>query len=550
MAIKWFNDYSGGINNNTPGLLGDNETEMNINVSQAQAANIAHRLGSELFLDSLHASNPIRGLHMYQKEDDNNYFHTVCSGNLYVNGVGTWSSQESSVWDAASEIDMVNYVNRHYMASSTASENLRYATDSGATTVAALFTATASTSSTGSTLVISENKFSEFIVGFTIHNITDGTSRTVTGYTNPTTVTVNSAINDTWDSDSLVIYLDPRYLAVNGAYMLMMRNSVFPRRSYFTNVDSQNTSLATDFFITNTPPTGGAAFGNGRSFVIFTKNDYSIVDPAQPLYVTPVDGFGCVSHRSIVSIKGHLIYLGKDTFYDLPTNSSTPNDLARAIKNDVTGDALFNQVDRSNMNVYAAGQIGDYYYCAVRDLAGTVKGQTIESAVFVIDLSQNNWKVETYPNSDIGAVFAQFTNSDGETNLYAGSYSHGGVYKLGVMGVYTDDDSTGTPQTVTATTITKHYEISVEKETVIPKLWFKYSSASGINVSYSINGSSTYTALETLPAYTAGLWSVDSIDLGEPLRTISLKLTYTGNTIIYGIGYSKLPGGDEGIKGL
>jgi len=554
MAIIWNNDLGGSINNNTPGLLANNEFDLALDVSQAQSGNVAHRLGSDLYLNSVSASNAVRGLDMYQKNNDLNYLHMVHDGNLYVNGVSTWTLQDSNEWAVGSNIEMANYINRHYMASSTSGEFLKYATDTGSVVTAIPWTTTVSATSTGSTLVISENKFSEFVVGMTIYNTTDGTNTTITGYTNPTTVTTGTAINDTWDNDTVVMYTDPKYLVVNGAFMLTVGNSVFPRRTYFTRTDSANIEFATDFFITQYTPTGAASFGNGRSFVIFTKNDYTVVDPAQPEYTDTVDGFGCVSHRSIVSVKGNLIYLGQDAFYLLATSGSAPIDTARRIKNNLTGDALFNKIDKSLLSVTAAGTIGDYYYCAVRNLSGTVRGKTIQSAIFVIDLSQDNWKVETYVNNTLASVFARFTDANGNTDLYGGSYSNGTVYKIGVMGLYTDDNRSGVPQTVTSTVLTKHYEYignnGVTNEIMTDKLWFKYKSSSTISVSYSLNGATSYTLLGNLPAYTTTEWTYQYIDLGTESRTIGLELSFTGNTIIYAIGFEgKLQKG-QGIKGL
>jgi hypothetical protein len=221
----------------------------------------------------------------------------------------------------------------------------------------------------------------------------------------------------------------------------------------------------------------------------------------------------------------------------------------------LTADGLFNKIDKGLLKVTAAGYLNDCYYCAVRDMSGTVKGETLESAVFVIDLSQDNWKVETYPTNDIGAVFAQFTNSDGETNLYSGSFSNGTVYKMAVPGVYTDDDTTGTPHAVTATTLTKQYEYinkstGVTKAVLTRQLWFKYSSSSTIQVSFAENGGS-YTVLDTLPAYTSSMWTYGYIDVGsDTARTFGIKLTYTGNTIIYAIGINADLQEGDGIKGL
>lgn len=552
--VIWSNDLSGSINQNTPALLANNEFEMLKDVSQVQVGNVSHRLGTKLYLNSL-GSSQIRGLGEYRKPTGVNYMHVIYNGGLYVNGVSTWTLQNAAVWDSTSDIDRANYIDRHYFASSKAGENIRYATETGSVQVANIFSVVASTDSTGNTLVVTTNSFSRFMIGFTIFNTTDSTSAVITGYTNATTVILNTSIGDTWDNDNLQIYLDSKYLAVNGAYMMAVGNSIFPRRSYFTNVDSDKISLATDFFITSLPPTGVASMGNGRTFIIFTRKGYMQVDPSDPVYTREVDGFGCVSHRSIKTLKGSVIYLGVDGFYQLSPNSSLPQEMSIKIKNDILGDALFNKINKGLYTVSAAGIKGNFYYCAVRSLTGSVKGKTLNSAVFVIDISQNNWKVETYTTNDLASVMAEFTGSNGETELMGGSFSNGTVYRMGVPGVYTDDNTTGVAQVINSSLTTKHYEYvtsstGASKTALTRKLWFKYRSTSSISVSYSLDGSSKYVDVGDLPAWINSLWRYEYIDINVESRTISVDLGFTGDTTIYAIGFDADLQRGEGIKGL
>lgn len=77
-------------------------------------------------------------------------------------------------------------------------------------------TGTASASSTGSTLVATSGIFNSNDVGNTVYNVTDSTYAVITGYTNTTTVTVSSAIGNTWDGDSIAIYYTKALLTVGG----------------------------------------------------------------------------------------------------------------------------------------------------------------------------------------------------------------------------------------------------------------------------------------------------------------------------------------------
>lgn len=85
--------------------------------------------------------------------------------------------------------------------------DIRLSPYSPGTAIAAL---TAQASSTGSTLDMGQNIFDSGMVGFNkVLNLTDGTSRTITGYTDANTVTLDgAAINDTWDGDVIALSIE------------------------------------------------------------------------------------------------------------------------------------------------------------------------------------------------------------------------------------------------------------------------------------------------------------------------------------------------------
>lgn len=66
-------------------------------------------------------------------------------------------------------------------------------------------TGTASASSTSTTLVASSAIFDSNMVGDTVYNSTDSESATITGYTNTTTVTLDTTIDDDWDGDTIYV---------------------------------------------------------------------------------------------------------------------------------------------------------------------------------------------------------------------------------------------------------------------------------------------------------------------------------------------------------
>lgn len=555
-VIQWYNNLTGGSNQSTTSLVADNETQISVNTTQDDIGSIAHRLGAKLFLDSVHASNPVRGSKMFQKNDGTKYLHMIASGNLYVNGVSTWTTQESSVWNAASEINMANFIGKQFFASSNSTENIRYGTETGSTSLLTLFSTTVSASSTGSTLVASTSVFNSGMVGMTVTNTTDGATRTITAYTSATTVTVNSAINDTWDGDSIVMYIAAKYLAVNGAYMVLANNPVYPRRTYWTGTDTDTINVGADYFVTSYPPVGVSSFGNGRAFIIFTNDNYLVGDPAT-LYTNQVDGFGCVSHRSIQTIRGSVIWADNDAIYMLSANSSYPTDISESIKNDLTGNAIMNQIAVGNLSVLASGVYDSKYYLALRDLSGTVKGKTLNDCVIVIDTLRGNWNIYTYEVGGIGSVFAEFTDSNG-TNLYAGSYDNGTMYRLEYPDVYVDDDRTGADNNVTATIRTKNFVFMDSKtgevlKKNVKKIHFKYRAAGTIDVDYALdayNGTFTDAGVD-LPATDSDYdWEINYIDFGVECHSFCLELSTTGDFALYAIGIEVESTEAEGITGL
>lgn len=552
-ALLFLNDKSGGMNHKSPALLADNQAEMLVDVTTDQVGNIAHRLGDTKYLDTVGSAVP-RLLDIFKKEDGTKHFHFVHSGDLLVNGVGSWSTQASAEWNTASNINAVNFIGRHYFASSTAEEWVRWATETGATTYLKAFTAVVSASSTASTLIASTNVFSAGVVGMKIFNTTDGTSRTITAYTSETTVTVDTAINNDWDGDDIELRIDGKYLAVNGAYMIIAGNSVYPRRVYYTNVASESVNVGTDYFNTSEPPTGVASFGNGRAFVIFTGSDYMVADPAT-IYTNVVEGFGCVSHRSIKNVKGLLVYFGYGVFYALSPNASYPTDISTIIRNDISNAGLMNKIDPSLYSLTAAGVIDDKYYCSVGDLTGAVFGLTLDSCVLEIDVTQNNWKAHTHTANDLGGCFTTLEDSSGSF-LYAAGRVDGTVYKMNTPATFTDDDATGTPQAVTSIVLDKHYDFMDKGENAVKqkdvfRLHFRYYSTSTIAVDYSLNGATTYDSSKALvlPIYTTTRWGYNDFALGEQCKTFSLKLSFTGECIIYSIGIEIGIKADTGIKG-
>lgn len=561
MAVLWIDDLSGTLNqSDTPDKQKVNDYNILVNVSQEYSGALTHRLGTDLFVPRIGASNSVKGLHMFEKEDGTFYFHAVHDGILYVLNETTdaWDSQENAAGTGlatGSTVEFTNYNGRHYWIGSASTEYLKWSTNTGASTYAKGVSGTVASGSTASTLIASTEIFSSKMVGLKVFNTTDGTSRTITAYTSATTVTVDTAINDTWDGDSIEVRVEGKYLTSNGTYMLISGGSTFPRRSYWTNEESETIDFQADYLSTIGAPTGCASFGNNRPFIIFTRNRYTILDPESGQN-NEVDGFGCVSHRSIANLQGSIIWFSGKHFYMMTHTESYPTELSLPIKNDATGDAIMNKIASGNYSVLCAGVSDNKYYCVLRDLSAAVKGVTLDDCVVIFDYNTRSIRVDTYTQGSIGTVFAEFVNENNEKDLYAGSIADGSVYKMEVSGLYTDDDGSGATANVTSIIQTKHYSFGKDKQAVemknIKNLHFKYKSDGTLTIKYALDGSTTYTTLSTLPATTSGVdWEYKYMAFGiRPSKTISLQIESTANFILYGIGFEVETTGNEGIKPL
>jgi len=541
MPLKRIQEQSGTMNQySAPSLLPDNQSQLLVNVSQKYFGTWSHRPGTTLFGDLISSSNQVRGLHAYEKGDGTHYFHAVHDGTLYVlnEGTATWGSQEANVVGATSEVDFTNYLQRHYFIGNGATEYLSYATETGNHTKVVVATGTVAAGSTGSTLVASTGIFNSGMVGFLVTNTTEtpDQTRTITAYMDSTTVTVDTAINDGWDGDTIEIYMDGKYLANNDAYMVVAGSTVQPLRTYATTLDSDDFDVAADYVRTNTPPTGVASFGNGREFIVFTSNNYVTWNPKNN-QVTVVDKYGCSSHRSIQNLNGVLIWFDRGHFYRLAYNESFPTKISLPMTNEANNDAILDQMPSTNYEVVASGVDGNSYFARLGNLSSTVKGVTLNDCIVEIDVSTEGWKAHTYTAGGVGSVFANFIDSDGARGLYAGSVDNGAIYKMNVQGTYTDDDSAGAAQAVNSTIITKQYEFG-DKEVYMDKdtkmIHQKYYAAATINMDYAVNGSTTFADLKTLPIITDD-WEWKAIKMVSPsfAKSLTLKYQTTGNFVIH-----------------
>lgn len=563
-VIKWINNLSGGVNQySDPGLISPNQFELLLNVSQEQLGSISTRPGTTLYNDLIAGSGQVQGMDTYYKSDGTYYFHAFMGGNLRVGNesTNTWDLQESSVVGASSTVEFTNFLNRHYFIGSENTEYLRYATDAGNSVTVKILDTTADSSSTGTTLVLSTGLFQEGMVGMTIHNETDGTSAVITAYTSTTTVTLDTTINDSWDGDDIAIYMEGKYLASNGAYMLVAGND--NRRAYWVNALSESTGLPfvdtdADFYETVAPHTGCISFGFGRPFILFTETSIVIIDPARKYFDEIPGNFGCSSHRGAQIIRGNLIYpsrVGKG-FYMMGPNDSAPQIISLPVQNNVTLDAVINKISGSAWSTMAAGIKENTYLCYVGNLTGEVHGETIDDCILEYNVMQQSWKVREYSRNGIGSVFCNFIDENGNADLYGASKDNYAIYKMEVYGTYTDDNSSGEGADISSVIVSAPLEFNESSrgtvdEKRIEKFHIKYRSANVITPAAALDGAEAYSTdgLDDFEAKDTNRWYWDYNDYGQDAKSVGFKLSTSGEFTIFDYGPEISSTDSTGLKG-
>ncbi len=114
------------------------------------------------------------------------------------------------------ETDIGNWVNDRYLDDCVAQLSTQYPEDYEVTSKASFYkaTGTVAATSTDYTLDASTAIFNNTMVGDHVYNSTDEELARITGYTDTTTVTIDTEIDDTWDGDT--IYVLGHEFAVGG----------------------------------------------------------------------------------------------------------------------------------------------------------------------------------------------------------------------------------------------------------------------------------------------------------------------------------------------
>ena len=486
-----YNDFSGTTNQHSaPHLLQNNQAEYDINIVRDVDGAIAHRLGSRILAGvGGGVTGEIQGAGIYTNSSGVQTLCIVAGGNFYKFNTTT------------NAFDLVS----------------------------------SSVVSTSSTV-----EFKPYIGK--LYFIGSGGTEYLKSYNGSSISTVSGNIVGTF------LEVSNSRLYVGGGI-----NAANPRRIFFSNVGNDTFTTASDYVDLDATVTGLKSLGESNPLLGFDTETITVMDPAQS-YSRKIEGnFACLSHRSIQNLQGHAIFLARDGFYRMSSVEAYPIKISTPVENQVTYDAFFNRISQNGFKTAAAFVRGNKYYCCVGDLTSDVKGESHEDFWFVMDLKQVTWQHRTYSANGLGAVFIDYVNDSSDTRLaLAGSKDAPIMYEFEVENLYTDEDTNGDEQSVTAKYRTKYFEIpigsqgsaGVETQKTLTKGFVKFKADSALTMKYSKDASGIYSSWTTTTVTNNSVgyeWNALSPFRDPSFKSLSVGVEGTGNWILYSLGFNISP---------
>ena len=338
-----------------------------------------------------------------------------------------------------------------------------------------------------------------------------------------------------------------KYLAAGGGRLLVGGDG---RNVYYSDVGTDTFNLTTNKLTLDLGVTGIASLGDLNPFVAFDRDNTYIFDPNTDTSRKASSGVGCISHYSIAVSNGEAIWLGTDAIYSIYANSPFPTNISAMITNNVSYDAIFNQISGAIKENTFGHIYKNKYYLSVDNLLSTVKGYTLNNCFIVYDLVKNSYSINTYTDNSIGKGIASWKDSNDVIYMISSSRGEEGIYKVEVDGLYTDDDIDGGTNDVTALYRTKFFnDFRYYPETLktIEKGFIKITAVAGLSIKYAKDGATTYTDWATTEATESGYdwhWNELAPFADSNVREISLQFSGTGKWTLHHIGfeYSKVAG--------
>lgn len=482
MATVTYNDFSGGVNQYlSPELLKDEEIVFGSNITLDNIGNVGHRLGDDLIGDSDTSTN-----------------------------IGV--SRGGAVFNKSDDSNELLRVNGGDL------EGYNTATDDWDEIQTNIY-------NSASNVEFANHNQKIYMIG-------SGDTEYLKSYDGTTVATVSGNIAG-------------KYLAA-GSTRLCVGNDQDnnqPQRIYYSETLSETFDTDNDFIDLDDPVSGIVSLGESAPFLGFTKFDMYIFDPDTG-ESRKISGFGCTSHRSIKVIQGNAIWLSYEGIFRFSGTEAYPVKISDKVENWNTYDAVFNQISGTGFTSAAAGVWRNKYFISLGNLSSTVLGETLNDCWLVYDIHKRAWTIETHTPNGAGAWFDVWVNTNNIQVLVSGSRDNRRVYQIHKPSTYTDDNSTGAGQAVTATMISKLWEFGgkgskysgPEDRKNLDYGYMKLSTNTDLDIDVALDGASSFSDWSSTGITPAGFnWNRIQLSAfqNNDFYAMQYKLSGSGNWLLY-----------------
>lgn len=477
----WFPVGGGMHQRSIPTALRFDEAQFMYNMTFSKPGVWRSRLGNDLLATTIAGSEAVMGLGAYNPNGGDEQMFMVANTNLYkYDGITTFDLVESTITSSTEPVNMVNYMNKLYLFTESASTYVKYTSGSTTTLIGA-----ADTRIKASMGAVAQDAL--WAAGRPGHEDKVYASRFDTT-TKLRTHEFYESTEDMTDTTRFVS-LDTEVKSIRGFkdHAMMFSDSA----CWTTDITSFNTQHG----------------------------------------ITKLFDVGTTSHRSVVVDKelGIMMWINENGLY-MWDGGGQPVNVLQKVKNRVDADAFWDLVATGNYSTLSGGIWDGKYYLSVGDLTDASLSYD-EDAGLEYDILANKMSIRSLPAD----LFALFTKS-GDKRLY---YGHSGARSVFRIGVGTQDTSTaGVAGDYTCTVQTKrfHRDLGNFYAKRIHEVLVRYKGTGTITVGYALDGAATFTELSTLSASSTEVTGRLQMDM--ECRDIALQLEVTSGTMeIMAVGF-------------
>ncbi len=308
--------------------------------------------------------------------------------------------------------------------------------------------------------------------------------------------------------------------------------SNIPTDNFYDTAKGQNITNTTNYFTVLAPVVGLFNFSATGLLYVFTRDAcYSFDVRLLENRIGPLKKFniGLINKKAICECNGAMYWMDYEGRIWSWSGYGLPQNVSWELQDDENGEAVLSQLDRSNLNAFAAGTIYNKIYFSLGQSLITYKGQTVANPVLRGLLTQNmqsiTWGIDDFPVKP-----AMFTTTiiNNSRKLVFGSLNTDDIYYIN------SGTNDGTNIAINAYANTKFLDFGLQlyrKQFLRLLIKYKPQPVAGtyLVVKWAVDGVLPYTTLSD-PTYVGG----GSPATGTAVRgTIDMNIGYTSTSFFY-----------------